>query len=304
MTGHDIGAGKTVVVTGGAGFIGSHVVEALLAQGYAVRVVDNFAAPRREECIHAEAELVEADVRDTDAMRRAFQGAFGVCHLAALPRVQDSLDHPLETHDVNVTGALSVIIAAHEAGVSQFVFASSAAVYGNREELPMTEDTPCAPVSPYGLHKRLVEEYLALWAVLYGFSSISLRLFNVYGAHFDPTGPYALVIGKFLQAKAAGEPCTIFGDGTHTRDYVFAPDVADAFVRALEREPLGHADVINIGTGTETSVNDIARIIGCVSTYAAPRIEPARSCAAITRAKTILSWEPRTTMANGLRSLL
>lgn len=293
-----------VVVTGGAGFIGSHLTDALLVAGYSVRVVDNFAAGRREACINKDAELIEADVRDTEKMKTVFSGARFIFHLAALPRVQDSIEMPLETHAVNVSGALSAIEAARSAGTEKFIFASSAAVYGNQDITPISEEVRPMPESPYGLHKYMVEEYLELWEKRFDFHSVSLRLFNVYGARFDPEGPYALVVGKFLKAKQEGKPCTIFGDGSHTRDYVAVTDVARACVRAAECASVPDARICNIGTGRETSVHALADMIGCSIEYAPPRIELARSCADIARAKRVLGWEPKIPIEQGLKELL
>lgn len=292
------------VVTGGAGFIGSHLTDTLLKAGYGVRVVDNFAAPRREERVNKEAELIEADVRDTEKMKDVCRGARFVFHLAALPRVQDSIDRPLETHDVNVTGTLSVLIAAHVGGVEKFLCASSAAVYGNQTHLPIREDVPLAPESPYGLHKQMTEEYLALFAKLFSLPSVALRLFNVYGARFDPSGPYALVVGKFLEAKKAGTAATLFGDGSHTRDYVHVHDVARAFLRAAEHATPGvQADIYNIGTGVETSVATLAEMLGCEIERAPERIELARSRADISRATKELDWVPEIPITKGLSDL-
>ncbi len=293
------------VVTGGAGFIGSHLTDTLLEAGYAVRIVDNFAATRCEERINTEAELIEADVRDTEKMKDVCRGARFVFHLAALPRVQDSLDHPLLTHDVNVTGALSMLLAAHAGGVEKFLFASSAAVYGNQTHLPICEDVPLAPESPYGLHKQMVEEYLALFAKLFALPSVALRLFNIYGSRFDPSGPYALVVGKFLEAKKEGKPATIFGNGSHTRDYVHVHDVAHAFLLAAEYTvPRVQADVYNVGTGMETSVAKLAEILGCETEHASERIELARSRADISRATKELGWVPGIPITQGLSELM
>jgi len=287
---------------GGAGFIGSHLVDELLARGYAVRVVDSLVAGKREQ-IAAGAEFFAADVRDRAALVPIFAGARAVFHLAALPRVQYTIEHPLESHEVNVTGTLNVLETARDAGVERVVLASSAAVYGDSQNLPLREDAAPTPLSPYALHKYISEEYLKLFSKLYGLSTVSLRFFNVYGPRLDPDGPYALVIGRFLKLRKEGKPLTITGDGEQTRDFVHVKDIVRGLIAAAEHKNVGAGEVINLGTGEKTSVNELAEYFGGKCEYVEPRIEPRASAADITKAKTLLGWEPTVPLKDGIAEL-
>ena len=292
---------RKVAVTGGAGFIGSNLAAALVERGDTVEVIDTLIAGKRE-LVPTGATLHEVDVRDLSGMTAVLSGADVVFHLAALPRVQDSIDDPRRTHDVNVNGTLTVLEAARASGVRRVVFASSAAVYGDQECVPLHEELPALPKSPYGLHKRLSEEMCVLWAHLYQVETVSFRFFNVYGPHFDPYGPYALVVGKFLSCALAGKPLPIVGDGTHTRDYIHVHDIVRGLLLGADKAPKTGV-VINLGSGVETSVNTLARIIGGECSHLDPRIEPARSCASIERAWTLLGWKPTVELETGLLDL-
>lgn len=291
---------RRAVVTGGAGFIGSHLVEALLARGYAVSVIDSLVAGKRER-VPAEAVLHVADVRDAAALPPLLAHADAVFHLAALPRVEYSIQHPLETHEVNVTGTVNVL-ASVEKG-TRVVLASSAAVYGNLDVPLLSEELAGEPVSPYGLHKYASEKYLTLAHALYGIETVALRFFNVYGPCFDPDGPYALVVGRFLKLCKEGKPLTIVGDGTQTRDYVHMRDIVAALVAAGESPNVGRGEVMNIGTGHGTSVNALADAFGGEREYVAPRIEPKTSCADVRRAKELLGFEATVALADGISEL-
>ncbi len=293
---------KIAVVTGGAGFIGSHLAEELIARGYAVRVIDNLVAGKREY-VPPEAAFFETDIRDRDALTPVLAGAQCAFHLAALPRVEYAIQHPIETHDVNVTGTLAVLDAAKEAGVTRVVLASSAAVYGDSEEVPFHEELRPVPVSPYGVHKYIGEHYLTLFSKLYGLGTVSLRFFNVYGPRFDPEGPYALVVGRFLKLRKEGKPLTITGDGRQTRDFVHVRDIVRALIRAAESENVGKGEVINIGTGQGVSVNELAELFGGEKVYVAARIEPRVSHADIRKAKRLLAWEPTILLVDGIAAL-
>lgn len=293
---------KRVVVTGGAGFIGTNLVERLCNAGYDVTVVDDFSAGRRDRLPQA-ATVVEASVLDIESVEQAFEGAAAIVHLAALPRVQFSIEEPKIAHRVNVDGTLTVLEAARQAGVRRVVFAASSAAYGDQEVLPLHEGLPIAPKSPYALHKCIGESCAALWAQLYGLETVSLRFFNVYGPHLDPDGPYALVIGRFLKQRLLGEPLTITGSGAQTRDFVHVRDVVAAVHAALESEAVGSGEVINVGSGVATSVNELAQLIGGPVTYVPPRIEPMHTCADITRVTTLLGWQPSVSLPDGIREL-
>ena len=293
---------RKVVVTGGAGFIGSHLVDALIERGFDVHVVDNYAAGKCAGRISAKATYREVDVRD-EKLTGIFAGAQYVFHLAALPRVEYSLTHPFETFDVNAGGTINVLRAARRAGVKRVVLASSAAVYGDSQELPLREDASPNPKSPYGFQKHVSELACRYWSEQEGLSTVSLRYFNVYGPRVDPEGAYALVVGRFLKLRMEGKPLTISGDGTHTRDYVHVRDVARANILAAESTAAGKGELINVGTGRESSVLDIAALIGSEVEHVEERVEPARCAADIRRPKELLGWEPSIKLEDGIANL-
>lgn len=292
-----------VVVTGGAGFIGSHIVDALVARGDEVHIVDNFAAGKREDRINPEATYHEVDVRDFESIEPIIAGSTYVFHEAALPRVQYSIEHPAETYDVNVMGTVSVLRAAKEGGVKRVVYAASSSAYGDQTVMPLSEDLPAQPKSPYGLQKYINELSCRLWSEVYGLSTVSLRYFNVYGPRFDPEGAYALVIGKFLKQRKEGQPLTITGDGTQTRDFTHVRDVVRANLLAAESPKVGKGEVINIGVGRNMSVNDLAAFIGGPSMHIEPRLEPHDTLADNRRAKELLGWEPGIMLEEGIAEL-
>src|SRR5579875_2304865 len=209
---------RLVMVTGGAGFIGSHLTDALVARGCRVRVLDNFATGRREN-LNPAAELIEADIRNLAAIAPAFRGVDCVFHVAALPRVPLSIEKPVETHMSNVVGTLNVLIAARDSGVRRVVYSSSSSVYGNQDTLPLREDMKHNPLNPYALQKLTGEEYTRLFHQLFGLPTISLRYFNVFGPRMATEGAYVTVMSVFLRARKAGQPLTIHGDGEQTRDF-------------------------------------------------------------------------------------
>lgn len=293
---------KTYLVTGGAGFIGTNLVEKLIADGQSVIVVDDLSAGNRERLPDAVV-FHELDIRDTEALAAAAKGADVIIHLAALPRVQFSIESPVETHEVNVTGTLSVLEAAKKAGVKRIVYAASSSAYGDQETLPLSVDLPPQPKSPYALHKYIGEAYMRLWSELYGLETVSLRFFNVYGPHLDPDGPYALVIGRFLKLALEGQPLTITGDGEQTRDFTHVEDVASAIIKAATLETVGNGEVLNIGAGNQTSINELARMISDSIEYVPPRIEPKHTKADISLTKEKLDWEPTIALADGVNEL-
>jgi len=291
---------KKAVVTGGAGFIGSHLVRALLEKGYTVSVIDSLVAGNREN-VPTEVQLHVIDVRNKELLPELLEGADTVFHLAALPRVEYSIQNPVETHEVNVTGTVNILSAVDKK--TRIVLASSAAVYGDTESVLLSENLPVAPVSPYGLHKYVSEQYLALVNKIYGIQTVSLRFFNVYGSGLDPDGPYALVIGKFLKLLKEGKPLTITGDGKQTRDFINVRDIVSALIAAGESQSVGNGEVINIGTGKGTSVNELADIFGGKREYIPARIEPRASVADISIAKKLLNWEPSVSLKDGIAEL-
>ncbi|KKW20824.1 MAG: UDP-glucose 4-epimerase [Parcubacteria group bacterium GW2011_GWA1_51_12] len=277
-----------VVVTGGAGFIGTHVCDALRKEGYEVVSVDIKTGD---------------DVRDTEKMRTMFAGAEFVFHLAALPRVQYSIEHPQETHDTNVNGTLSALMAAQDAGVKKFIYSASSSAYGDQPVMPLVEMMPARPKSPYGLQKHIGELYCRLWSEVYGLPTVSLRYFNVYGPGASAEGAYALVIAKFLQQRIDGKPLTITGDGTQTRDFTHVRDVVRANLLAAESPNVGHGEVINIGAGKNASVNKVAELIGGPVEQVVARLEPHDTLADNTLAKKLLGWEPQVTLQQGIAEL-
>ncbi len=293
---------EKVVITGGAGFIGSNVADHLLVEGYAVHIVDDLSSGKIEN-ISDDVQLHKIDIIELNRLRDVCEGARFIFHLAANPRVQDSIDDPIRVTGVNVIGTLNVLTAARDAGVERVIFASSASVYGDGTRMPLCEDMRTEPISPYGLNKLEGEQWCRMWSLLYQVPTVALRFFNVYGPRFDPYGAYPLVVGYFLERQKKGLPLTITGDGSNTRDYVHVHDVARANYMAAVSDQVGQGEVINIGSGIETSVLDIARLIGGPIEYVEPRIEPKRSLASIERAKNVLGWEPTISLEDGIAEL-
>jgi UDP-glucose 4-epimerase len=290
------------LVTGGAGFIGSHVVDALLERGDEVAVVDHLTRSPRPwvaEALRRGAQLHVADVRDLAALRRAFAEARPevVLHLAAQVDVQHSIAEPSYDVQVNVAGTVAVLEAAREVQAHRVVLASTAATYGDPLRIPTPEDAPIAPLSPYGTSKAAAEWYLAQYLRLHGLSSVALRMANVYGPRQDPHGE-AGVVAIFCGAAAAGRRATVYGDGRQTRDYVFVGDVARAWVAAAHSEVTG---ALNISTGTETSLLEVVAALD-LSHEAAParRGEIGRSCLDPSRAANTLGWSAQVSLADGL----
>ena len=293
---------KKVLVTGGVGFIGSHIVDLLLENGAEVHVVDNLCAGKREN-VNDKAVLHVVDIRDKDKLAPIFKGASFVFHEAAVPRVPYSIEHPEETHDNNVNGTLDVLSVSKEAGVRRFIFAASSSAYGDKEEMPLREDMPAESVHPYGLQKYIGELYAKLYSDLYDLETVSLRYFNVYGPRLDPEGDYALVIGRFLKQRKEGEPLTIVGDGEQTRDFTHVHDVARANILAALSNKVGRGEVINIGAGESHSVNELAEILGGERKTLPPRVEARHTLADNRKAKELLGWTPEISFQDGIGEL-
>ena len=301
-----------VLVTGGAGFIGSHIVLRLLRDGHAVRVLDNFTTGKRENLAEArgEVEIIEGDVRDPAAVERAIVGTEVVFHQAAIVSVPYSVEHPVETHDVNIEGTLNVLLAARAASTRRVVFASSAAIYGEEPTLPKTEAMLPAPISPYGVEKLASEHYLRCFTHLHGLETVALRYFNVFGPRQDPSSPYSGVISVFASRIQAGRTVGIFGDGEQTRDFVYVGNVVEANLRASSA-PAASGNVYNVACGAQTTLLDlaarIARAAGKPHTveHLPPRAGDIRhSLADISRARRDLGYEPVTGLDEGLVQLL
>jgi len=251
-----------ILVTGGAGFIGSHTVENLLLQGHAVRVLDDLSTGRPDNLPdHPQLELLIGDIRNSQAVMHAMQGVDRVLHLAAQVSVQASVDAPPASAERNLTGFINVLDAARQAGVQRFVYASSAAVYGQPITLPLSEGSAVHPASPYGLEKLVNDQYAKLYAELYGMSCLGLRYFNVFGPRQDPRSPYAGVLSKFKERIEQQATLLVFGDGEQTRDFIYVGDVAEANRRALFADQTG---VLNVATGQSRTLNQVIASFGQV----------------------------------------
>lgn len=293
---------KQAVVVGGAGFIGSHLTDALVERGYDVHVIDNLVAGKKER-VNQGATLHVLDIRNLADISPVIAGADYVFHLAALPRVQYSIEHPVETNDVNVGGMLNVLVAAKEGKVGRVIYSASSSAYGNQETMPLHEGLPAQPLSPYGLQKFIGEHYMRVFSEVYGLGTVSLRYFNVYGARLDPNGAYALVIGKFLKQRSEGAPLTITGDGEQTRDFTHVRDVVRANILAAESLNVGRGEVMNIGAGRNATINRIAELIGGEVEYIPARLEPKHTLASYERAKKLIGWEPEVRLEDGIAEL-
>ena len=299
-----------VLVTGGAGFIGSHSTEALLADGAQVTVLDNFSAGKRSNlpANHASLRIVEGDIRDAGAVAAAMSGVTHVLHLAAQVSVQSSVSDPVNSSQHNVTGFLNVMDAARRAGAKRAVYASSAAVYGTPQSLPLDESSPVGPISPYGLEKWINDQYAGLFRDLYSFSSLGMRYFNVYGPRQDPSSSYAGVISKFASAIISGSPLRIFGDGAQSRDFVYVKDIARMNVHALKS---AHTGICTIGTGRSVTLLDLVNALErCAGRTAERRFEPPatgdirESSMRPQRQQQWFNDQPATTLDAGLAALL
>lgn len=302
-----------VVITGGAGFIGSHLATHFVEDGFHVRVLDNLETGRLENlaAIAADLEFVEGDVRDRDAVERVCSGAKWVLHQAAMVSVPLSIERPGECHEVNATGTLNVLHASARAGVSALTFAASAAAYGVDPQLPSSETTIPEPVSPYAATKILGENYCATWSAAYGIDAVALRYFNIFGERQDPRGAYAAVISKFVEVMGKGEAPTVFGDGLQTRDFCHVSNVVRANRAALEAGRPATGRPINIGTGARCSLLDLIDALNRVfGTTLEPQFRPERagdvrhSVANIARAQRVLSYNPSTSLEDGLDRLV
>jgi len=300
-----------VLVTGGAGFIGSNLTEALLKQGDWVRVLDNFSTGRRQNLIfdkeYSSLEIIEGDIRDLSVCQRAMRDIEYVFHQAALPSVQRSVEDPLTSNSVNVGGTLNVLITARDSEVKRFIYASSCAIYGDDPTIPKSEEMSPNFLSPYTLQKYIGEQYCRLFFQLYGLETASLRYFNIFGPKQDPTSIYSAVIPRFIDALLEGRPPTIFGDGEQSRDFTYIENVVRANLLAMSADHL-NGDVINIACGRRTSVNQLLNILkdvvgsNLLPIYEEPRKGDVKhSVADIQKGKEILNYEPEVGIEGGLR---
>jgi len=297
---------STYLVTGGAGFIGSHLSAALVARGHRVRVADNLITGYQQN-VQPGVEFMVGDLADPDAATAAVQGVDYVLHQAAIPSVPRSVMNPRETHRANVDGMLNVLIAARDAGVKRVVFAGSSSVYGDQPALPKREDMPTNPMTPYALQKMVSEQYGQMFTRLYGLEVVTTRYFNVFGPRQDPGSPYSGVISLFIKALRDGTRPVIYGDGGQTRDFTFVANVVDGVLLAAETPGVG-GEVFNLATGGRVSLNELLttlkKIIGSTvkPVYQEGRTGDVRdSQADIAKAETLLGYRPAVMLEEGLR---
>ena len=297
-----------ILVTGGAGFIGSHLSEELVRRGHTVRVADSLITGKRSNLDHVPGvEFLEGDLADEPVAKRAVDGMEYVLHQAAIPSVPRSVKDPITSNRANVDATLNVLVAARDAGVRRLVFAGSSSAYGNTPTLPKREDMPSNPLSPYALQKVVGEQYLQMFTRLYGLETVSIRYFNVFGPRQDPTSPYSGVISVFATALIENRSPKIYGDGEQTRDFTYVANVVDGVLRACEA-PGASGEVINVATGGRISLNQLfetmKKLVSATvrPAYAEPRAGDVKdSQADITKARRILGYEPTVSFEEGLR---
>ena len=297
------------LVTGGAGFIGSHLAEELLLRGHRVRVVDSLVTGHREN-LPPSAEFIEGDLADPAVADLAVDGMDYVLHQAAIPSVPRSVKDPATSNRANITATLNVLVASQRAGVKRVVYAASSSAYGNTQVLPKREDMPANPLSPYALQKLVGEQYCQMFTRLYGLSTVSIRYFNVFGPRQDPGSPYSGVISLFASFLLDGRRPTIHGDGEQTRDFTYVANVVDAVLRACEA-PNVDGEVINVAVGERISLNNLLRVMNRLTgrqlqpTYQEPRAGDVRdSQADISKAAALLGYKPIVSLSDGLRATL
>tara|TARA_Y100000296_G_C5174592_1_gene259317 strand:- start:2687 stop:3607 length:921 start_codon:yes stop_codon:yes gene_type:complete len=291
------------IVTGGAGFIGSNLVDKLIEGGHEVIIFDNLSTGESKN-LNPKARFIDVDISKSYFMpvlneyKKWFEGVDAVFHLAALARVQESIENPIKYHNTNVNGMLNVLNLCVECGVKRFVFSSSSSVYGDSEHLPTLEESSLDPMSPYALHKFIGEQYCTLYSKLYDLETVSLRYFNVYGERQPTKGAYCLVMGIFARQRLEGKPMTIRGDGEQRRDFTYVGDVVDANIQMAFYEGKLRGAVLNVGSGTNHSVNQIADMIGGDRINVEPVIEPRETLADIRQIVECFDWQPTMKLEN------
>jgi UDP-glucose 4-epimerase len=290
-----------MVVTGGAGFIGSHLSEKLLRLGYIVRIIDNLCQGKAEY-IPDGAEFYEGNVLDKDLLKKVFTGAKGVFHMAAMSKVAPSIEKIEYCTEQNVLGTLSVLITARECNVQKVVYSASSSYYGNRQA-PQNEEMLPNPLNPYALSKYVGEQYCELYTVLYGLPTISLRYFNVYGRRQPSEGAYALVLGIFLEKLKEGKPLIIHGKGEQRRDFIHVSDIVEANIAAFKSEAKGM--VLNVGSGKNISIQELADLISKDQIYEPRRAGDAEiTLADISKTREILDWAPKVSIEEGIQQMI
>jgi nucleoside-diphosphate-sugar epimerase len=296
------------LVTGGAGFIGSHLTEALVGRGEKVRVVDNLSTGKRANLAHLSGiDFLEGDLAEIDVARRAVEGMDIVLHQAAIPSVPRSIEDPITSNRANVVGSLNLLVAARDAKVTRLVYAGSSSAYGDAPVMPKIETMPPAPLSPYALQKLVAEDYCRMFTRLYGLETVTIRYFNVFGPRQDPSSPYSGVISLFVSALCAGRQPTIHGDGEQTRDFTYVANVVDGVLRASSAKGVS-GEVINVATGGRISLNQLFHAIrdlvgaSVEPIHSAPRLGDVRdSLAGIDKARRLLGYAPTVSFDEGLR---
>jgi nucleoside-diphosphate-sugar epimerase len=299
---------SSYLVTGGAGFIGSHLAQELLKRGHTVRVLDSLITGKRQNlAVIPAAEFIHGDIADAETCQRAVKGIEYVLHQAAIPSVPRSVQDPVTSNRANIDGSLNLLVAARDAGVKRLVYAGSSSAYGDTPTLPKREDMPTNPLSPYALQKLVAEQYAQMFTRLYGFETVTIRYFNVFGPRQDPGSPYSGVISLFATALLAGRRPTIYGDGEQTRDFTYVANVVDGVLRACEA-PDAAGEVINVATGGRISLNELLRQMNAaVGTNLEPIYGETRtgdvrdSQADIRKAERILGYRPFVSLEEGLR---
>ena len=296
-----------VLVTGGGGFIGSNLVRGLLEGGDDVRILDNFSTGNRVNIAGLDVEVVEGELRSYERVHNAVRGVETVYHLGALGSVPRSVQDPLTSSAVNIEGTLNVLLAARDEGIRRVVFSSSSSIYGISNPLPLKEEMPPDPISPYGVAKLAAERYCVSFSRVYGMEIVSLRYFNVFGPRQDPTSQYAAVVPRFIRAIAAGEPVTIYGDGEQSRDFTFVDNVVSANLLASDAARAG-GEILNVASGASVTVNALAEAISAMlgkpleRTYESARdADVHASWADLAAARRLLGYEPTVDFAEGLR---
>lgn len=282
------------IVTGGAGFIGSNLVDLLIEENHEVIVIDNFSSGKKENC-NEKAKYFELDISDYsnfEDLKSILQGADGIFHLAALPRVQESIDNPLHFEKNNTLSTINILKACADVNIKRLVYSASSSAYGNTMQLPSKEEDPVDPISPYAMQKYYGEVACKMFANVYGIETVSLRYFNVYGERQSLEGAYALVMCVFARQRLNNEPLTIRGDGEQRRDFTHVKDIARANLLAMHSDKVGSGEVINIGNSDNRSVNQIAEMIGGPTVNVDPVVEPRETLADNSKAKDLLGWSP------------
>ena len=300
-----------VLITGGAGFIGSHLTDRLLEVGAEVRILDDLSTGKRENLPdHDALEFIKGDIRDTEMVSRCLKGIDAVVHLAAIASVQASIDDPIHTHQVNFDGTLNLLEASRRTGIKRFLYACSAAVYGDAASVPVSENVALNPLSPYAVDKLTGEYYLLYYYRKHGLAATSFRFFNIYGPRQDPSSPYSGVISIFVNRLLQNQPVTLFGDGSQTRDFVYVTDLADLLARAVNGLD-GVGGVFNVGTGMRYSLLQLLEYLEKMSgrkivhQHVAARLgDIQHSCADVSRLKRVFGSAPATPFDQGLKKLL